>query len=208
MAPNGEAPAMVAVAPLLATIMGSFGSGEHRRQRTPSSHELRSCVSGDYQKEMEMMFSPDGGEPRDATRPAEVEDAECECCGMSEECTPAYIGEVRRRFSGRWVCGLCAEAVAEEAGKNGGDREAALAAHMAVCRRFNGFGRTHPALFHAGAVIGIVRKLSGGHVSPRSPKSSAAGTAVVGEAAKNALAGSSHCMALVAGVSNNQVLTN
>ncbi|OEL13209.1 hypothetical protein BAE44_0025768 [Dichanthelium oligosanthes] len=156
-----------AVAPLLATIMGSFGSGEHRRQRTPSSHELRSCVA-DNDKEVELLSSDGGhdgvgggGDPRGAARPAEVDDAECECCGMSEECTPAYIGAVRRRFSGRWVCGLCAEAVAVEAGKNGGDREAALAAHMAVCRRFNGFGRTHPALFQADAVIDIVRKLSG-----------------------------------------------
>jgi hypothetical protein len=100
-----------------------------------------------------------------------VEVAQCECCGMSEECTPAYIAAVRRRFSGRWVCGLCAEAVAEEAAKNGGDREAA---HVAVCRRFNGFGRTHPALFQADAVIGIIRKLSGGIGSPRSPSKSLA----------------------------------
>ncbi|KAJ1278652.1 hypothetical protein BS78_04G095100 [Paspalum vaginatum] len=220
MAPNGEAPGMAAVAPLLATIMGSFGSGEHRRQRTPSSHELRSCVADDHHKEMELFSRPDGGcggggggGAWDATRPAEVEDAECECCGMSEECTPAYIGAVRRRFSGRWVCGLCAEAVAEEAGKNGGDREAALAAHMAVCRRFNGFGRTHPVLFHAGAVIGIVRKLSGPvSLSPRSsPKQPSAGpTTGIGEGvrARNTIAGGSHCVELVAGVRNNQVLTN
>lgn len=163
MAPNGEAPAAIAaVAPLLATIMGSFGSGEHRWHRTPSSHELRSCVEGDH-KEMELL-SPDGGHVDggggDPARSAEVENAECECCGMSEECTPSYIAAVRHRFSGRWVCGLCAEAVAEEAGKNGGDRVAALAAHTAVCRRFNGFGRTHPVLFQADAVIDIVRKLS------------------------------------------------
>ena len=57
MAPNGEAPAMAAaVAPLLATIIGSFGSGEHRRQqRIPSFHELRSCVA-EHDKEVE-----DGG---------------------------------------------------------------------------------------------------------------------------------------------------
>ncbi|RCV04767.1 hypothetical protein SEVIR_1G028300v4 [Setaria viridis] len=206
MAPNGEAPAMTAaVAPLLATIIGSFGSGEHRRQqRTPSSHELRSCVADhDDNREAE-----DGGDPRDAARPAaEVEDARCECCGMSEECTPAYIGAVRRRFSGRWVCGLCAEAVAEEAGKNGGDREAALAAHMAVCRRFNGFGRTHHALFQADAVILIVRRLSGS--GPRSPKFSD-GPGDIGGGAKNALAAasSSGCTALVAGVRNDQVATN
>lgn len=205
MAPNGESPAMTAVAPLLATIFG----GEHRRQRVPSSHELRSCVAGDHHHHKETeLASPAGDDPRDAAaRPAaEVEDAECECCGMSEECTPSYIAAVRRRFSGRWVCGLCAEAVAEEAAKNGGDRAAALAAHMAVCRRFNGFGRTHPALFQAGAVIGIVRKLSGSP-GPRSPKSSAAGTRPV-VISDGAVDGSSGCRSLVAGVRNGQVVTN
>ncbi|CAN6230951.1 unnamed protein product [Urochloa humidicola] len=213
MAPNGEAaPAMTAaVVPLLATIIGSFGSGEHRR-RTPSCHELRSCVADhDTNKEAVEDGGLDGGgggDPRDAARPAEVEDARCECCGMSEECTPAYIGTVRRRFSGRWVCGLCAEAVAEEAGKRGGDREAALAAHMAVCRRFNGFGRTHQALFQADAVIDIVRRLSG---APRSPKFGAGPTRAAGGgggAESAALAGTSGCMALIAGVRNDQVVTN
>jgi hypothetical protein len=175
MAPNnGDAPAMAAaVAPLIATIVGS---GE-RRHLTPSLQELRSYAAGDQNdnKEVELPAPDDAGDGAAATRSAEaVEDAQCECCGMSEECTPAYIAAVRRRFSGRWVCGLCAEAVAEEAAKNGGDREAALAAHVAVCRRFNGFGRTHPALFQAEAVIGIIRKLSGGLGSPRSPGKSSA----------------------------------
>ncbi|CAL4970469.1 unnamed protein product [Urochloa decumbens] len=212
MAPDGEAaPAMAAaVAPLLATIIGSFGSGEHRR-RTPSSHELRSCVAEhDSSKKVEDGGHDGGGSHGDRPVAApEVEDARCECCGMSEECTPAYIGAVRRRFSGRWVCGLCSEAVAEEAGKRGGDREAALAAHMAVCRRFNGFGRTHQALFQADAVIDIVRRLSG---APRSPKFGAGPTRAAagggGSAKSAALAGSSGCMGLIAGVRNDQVVTN
>ncbi|GLJ51336.1 hypothetical protein SUGI_1091500 [Cryptomeria japonica] len=40
--------------------------------------------------------------------------AKCECCGFKEVCTPAYIAGVRKDFHGRWVCGLCAEAVKEE----------------------------------------------------------------------------------------------
>ncbi|KAL6629366.1 hypothetical protein ACP70R_029131 [Stipagrostis hirtigluma subsp. patula] len=177
MALTGDASAVAAVAPFFATIIGSLGSGGDKRQRRAASfHEFRGyAAGGHHHKEVELL--PDGGNADGgggdvvcdaAAVSPEVEDAECECCGMSEECTPAYIGAVRRRFSGRWVCGLCAEAVAEEACKNGGDREAALAAHTAVCRRFNGFGRTHPALFQADAVIGIVRKLSG-LGSPRSP---------------------------------------
>lgn len=49
---------------------------------------------------------------------AEEEDeygfTECECCGLTEECTAAYVAAVRARYGGRWICGLCAEAVNEE----------------------------------------------------------------------------------------------
>ncbi|KAK7261011.1 hypothetical protein RIF29_27314 [Crotalaria pallida] len=38
----------------------------------------------------------------------------CYCCGLMEECTQAYIARVQERFEGRWICGLCAEAVKEE----------------------------------------------------------------------------------------------
>jgi hypothetical protein len=44
----------------------------------------------------------------------EVEKVRCECCGFTEECTPAYIASVRADHMGRWVCGLCAEAVGDE----------------------------------------------------------------------------------------------
>ncbi|RWW25250.1 hypothetical protein GW17_00010418 [Ensete ventricosum] len=40
--------------------------------------------------------------------------ATCACCGLREECTPAYVAKVRERYSGRWVCGLCGEAVKYE----------------------------------------------------------------------------------------------
>ncbi|BAS77767.1 uncharacterized protein [Oryza sativa Japonica Group] len=165
MAPNGEASSAVvaAVAPFLATFIGN--------------HHLGHGGDGHGHKEMELLATTTGGGGGGGGEsiPAEeqqqvVEEAECECCGMSEECTAAYAGAVRRRFSGRWVCGLCAEAVAEEARKKkGGEREAALAAHMGVCRRFNGFGRTHPALFQADAMRHILRKLSAA-AAPGSPK--------------------------------------
>lgn len=44
----------------------------------------------------------------------EVQFAKCECCGLTEECTEAYIARVRERNQGRWICGLCAEAVKDE----------------------------------------------------------------------------------------------
>ncbi|KAG0484628.1 hypothetical protein HPP92_008707 [Vanilla planifolia] len=104
-----------------------------------------------------------GGLQRDAGKLppiSEVENANCECCGMSEECTPEYIRRVRARFCGRWICGLCSEAVKEEMQKKEGKEEEALHAHMALCSRFNKFGRTHPVLFQAEAMRDILRKCS------------------------------------------------
>lgn len=40
--------------------------------------------------------------------------AECACCGLTEECTSIYLASVQNRYGGRWICGLCAEAVEEE----------------------------------------------------------------------------------------------
>lgn len=44
----------------------------------------------------------------------ETEAVKCYCCGLTEECTRRYIDSVRERYQGRWICGLCAEAVKEE----------------------------------------------------------------------------------------------
>lgn len=92
---------------------------------------------------------------------SEVEDAKCECCGMSEECTPEYIEKVREKFSGKWICGLCAEAVKEEIEKNGGKKEEALDTHMHACVRFNKFGRAYPVLFQAEAMREMLKKNAG-----------------------------------------------
>ncbi len=45
---------------------------------------------------------------------SEVEFVKCHCCGLMEECTLEYISRVRERYQGRWICGLCAEAVKDE----------------------------------------------------------------------------------------------
>ncbi|XP_047061826.1 uncharacterized protein LOC124669204 [Lolium rigidum] len=59
-------------------------------------------------------------EPATGPRPAEDEEEQevaCECCGFTEECTAPYIAGVRARYGGRWICGLCGDAVAEEIGR-------------------------------------------------------------------------------------------
>ncbi|KAH7565299.1 hypothetical protein ACOSP7_020389 [Xanthoceras sorbifolium] len=101
---------------------------------------------------------------------SEVEDAKCECCGMSEECTPEYIEKVRGRFSGKWICGLCTEAVKEEMEKNGGKREEALSSHMSACASFNKYGRAYPVLFQAEAMREMLKRSSsrGGGVRAKS----------------------------------------
>ena len=89
-----------------------------------------------------------------------VECAACECCGLTEDCTPPYIAGVRERFYGRWVCGLCAEAVKDELCRS--DRligmEEALKAHMAFCMQFRANVHTNPAVRLVGAMRQLLRK--------------------------------------------------
>ncbi|KAM0922269.1 hypothetical protein ACQ4PT_006225 [Festuca glaucescens] len=66
----------------------------------------------------------------------EEEDVACECCGFTEECTAPYIAGVRARYGGRWICGLCGDAVAEEIARASPaplSPEDALDRHARVC---------------------------------------------------------------------------
>ncbi|ESR66212.1 hypothetical protein CICLE_v10009800mg [Citrus x clementina] len=75
---------------------------------------------------------------------SEVEFARCECCGLTEECTAAYVSHVKERFGGRWICGLCTEAVKDEITCRSKKREnhlmistdEALNRHMKFCEQF------------------------------------------------------------------------
>ncbi|KAL3330166.1 hypothetical protein AABB24_034162 [Solanum stoloniferum] len=70
----------------------------------------------------------------------EVQFVKCECCGLTEECTEAYIARVRERNEGRWICGLCAEAVKDEMVRSSSERrigrDEALNRHMTFCKKF------------------------------------------------------------------------
>ena len=91
---------------------------------------------------MSAVVAQDVAPPIEAASAAEVEWAACACCGLREECTAAYAAGVRAQYAGRWLCGLCADAVGEElasAGVGGGgsataEVEAAIARHAAFCR--------------------------------------------------------------------------
>ncbi|CAK9328173.1 unnamed protein product [Citrullus colocynthis] len=69
---------------------------------------------------------------------AEVECVKCYSCGFTEDCTPAYISRVRDRFHGRWICGLCIEAVKDEVVRSGKliSTKEALLRHASFCREF------------------------------------------------------------------------
>nr|CAD1825704.1 unnamed protein product [Ananas comosus var. bracteatus] len=75
-----------------------------------------------------------------------------------EECTRSYVVRVRSGFCGRWVCGLCSEAVAEELRRHV-VKEEALRAHMEVCRRFSKVA-ANPAVALVGAMVEILRRES------------------------------------------------
>ncbi|KAH9307131.1 hypothetical protein KI387_043803 [Taxus chinensis] len=78
----------------------------------------------------------------------------CDCCGLSEECTGAYVRKVRELFCGRWICGLCSEAVKEEAQRSVKSMEEALQAHIYV----HSCTRTNPALNVAHALRHLLKK--------------------------------------------------
>ncbi|CAH1422825.1 unnamed protein product [Lactuca virosa] len=101
----------------------------------------------------------------------EVEFAECDCCGLTEECTPAYMERIRKRYQGKWICGLCGEAVKDEILRS--ERlittEEAMTRHMAFCRASKSSGPPpNPAVHLIAAMRQILRRSLD---SPRSLRS-------------------------------------
>lgn len=93
--------------------------------------------------------------------PIEVESVKCESCGFTEDCTPAYISRLRQRFQGRWLCGLCVEAVKDEVLRSDSliTIEEALNRHISFCSQFrsssssSGLGETEHPIFAMGRVL-------------------------------------------------------
>ncbi|CAN4127884.1 unnamed protein product [Withania somnifera] len=128
------------------TLVGINKKVTHKPQKLPIDGLQRtiSDISFELSKEVAVV-SDDHNNGKKLPPVSEVEDAKCECCGMSEECTPEYVKKVREKYSGKLICGLCSEAVKEEKEKNGGKRlEEALNEHMNACSKFNRLGRAYP----------------------------------------------------------------
>lgn len=79
-----------------------------------------------------------------------VTSVKCYCCGLMEECTLAYIARVRERYQGRWICGLCAEAVKDESLRSERDitTDEALKRHMMFCQQFRSSTPPHNSTHH------------------------------------------------------------
>ncbi|GFQ08550.1 hypothetical protein PHJA_002999000 [Phtheirospermum japonicum] len=91
----------------------------------------------------------------------EVELVKCECCGLKEDCTQEYINEVKSKFEGKWLCGLCSEAVRDEVNRGklrqfGVDE--AVKAHMSFCRKHKS---NNPAIRVADGMMQMLRRRSG-----------------------------------------------
>ncbi|KAF8388078.1 hypothetical protein HHK36_026744 [Tetracentron sinense] len=100
----------------------------------------------------------------------EIESAKCECCGLKEDCTQDYISEVKAKFDGKWLCGLCSEAVRDEVnwGKKPFGVEEAVKAHMSFCHKF----KSNPAVRVADGMRQMLRRRSGDLSSSQSSSSS------------------------------------
>ncbi|KAM1265413.1 hypothetical protein ACFX2J_035110 [Malus domestica] len=65
-------------------------------------------------------------------------EVKCYCCGLTEECTPAYVATVKERHQDRWSCGLCAEAIKDENSRSSRkiSTEEAMKRHVSFCEEF------------------------------------------------------------------------
>ncbi|KAB5531740.1 hypothetical protein DKX38_018410 [Salix brachista] len=74
---------------------------------------------------------------------------------MWEECTLEYIGWVRARFGGVWVCGLCEEAIKDERARFGGGVEVAPRVHAT----FRETANAGPPIPVAQSIVQLIKKI-------------------------------------------------
>ncbi|XP_030545176.1 uncharacterized protein LOC115751381 [Rhodamnia argentea] len=105
------------------------------------------------------------------TAQIDVESAICDCCGLTEECTPAYIERIRERYHGKWICGLCAEAIKDEIVRTERlvSTEEAMTRHMNFCKKFKSSEPPPDPTVH---LISAMRHLLRRSLESRSPPSS------------------------------------
>ncbi|OEL25399.1 hypothetical protein BAE44_0013580, partial [Dichanthelium oligosanthes] len=98
----------------------------------------------------------------------DIELVRCACCGLKEDCTQEYIDNVKGNFGGKWLCGLCSEAVRDELSKDRSKEdgiEEAIKAHMEFCR----MPLSSPAVRVADGMKEMLRRRSGDKMRPATP---------------------------------------
>jgi hypothetical protein len=98
----------------------------------------------------------------------DIELVKCACCGLKEDCTKEYIENVKGNFRGKWLCGLCSEAVGDELGRDRSSQsgvEEAIKAHMAFCM----MPLSSPAVRIADGMKRMLRRRSRDKMSPATP---------------------------------------
>ncbi|RLM84804.1 uncharacterized protein C2845_PM04G13660 [Panicum miliaceum] len=85
--------------------------------------------------------------------------ATCACCGIAEECTARYVARVAAQFGGAWVCGLCAEAIKDEAARRGVGLEDAARAHAEFVGSAAGAARSGTSAQVAQALLQLLKRL-------------------------------------------------
>ncbi|XP_057786702.1 uncharacterized protein LOC131004115 [Salvia miltiorrhiza] len=103
--------------------------------------------------------------------PIEVDFAKCDCCGLTEECTLSYIETIRERYGGKWICGLCAEAVKDEIMRCQKliSPDEAVARHFSFCSKFRASGPPEDPTVHL--IRAMRRVMRKGLESPKSMRS-------------------------------------
>ncbi|KAG6425806.1 hypothetical protein SASPL_110010 [Salvia splendens] len=101
----------------------------------------------------------------------EVDFAKCDCCGLTEECTLSYIETIRERYGGKWICGLCAEAVKDEIVRCRKliSPEEAVARHISFCSKFRAGGPPEDPTVHL--IRAMRRVMMRGLESPKALRS-------------------------------------
>ncbi|KAH6835807.1 hypothetical protein C2S53_006562 [Perilla frutescens var. hirtella] len=133
-----------------------------------SEHQFLRKTASDVTNEMSKL----GKELESITELDEViSEAECECCGLKEDYTKEYISRTRSSFSGKWVCGLCTEAVKEILHHSPIGVEEAMMNHKKFVQDFNTTIRLNPKLSLTFAMRDIAKRncekrkhLSGGRI--------------------------------------------
>ncbi|MED6193848.1 hypothetical protein PIB30_023075 [Stylosanthes scabra] len=77
-----------------------------------------------------------------------------------EDCTQYYINQVKAKFDGKWLCGLCSEAVRDEVNRgkklSPSGMEEAVKAHMSFCGKI----KSNPAVRVADGMRQMLRRRS------------------------------------------------